>query len=94
MVMNVCEKLSEEHQKFCFSLVSRKNYNDEEVVDKFKHEITRFNHFGKTLTHNDYSFCRYHAIRAQRESQRSARRLCEIVDHKLERVAERAWEKN
>ena len=68
------------------SLVSKKNYGDEEVVKKFKTEIVRFNDFGKTLTHNDFSFCRFPAVRAQRESQRNARRLCEIVDHKLERV--------
>lgn len=50
-----------------FTLVSRKNYSDDEVVDKFKYEILRFNHFGKTLTHNDFIHCKYHAVRASRE---------------------------
>lgn len=69
-----------------FTLVSRKHFSDDDVIDKFKLEILRFNHFGKTLAHNDFVHCKYHSVRAGRELQRSARRLCEIVDHKIERA--------
>ena len=86
MIMNVCDKLAEEHQKYMFTLVSRKHFSDDDVIDKFKLEILRFNHFGKTLAHNDFVHCKYHSVRAGRELQRSARRLCEIVDHKIERA--------
>jgi hypothetical protein len=36
MFMSKCDQLAEEHEKFMFKLINRKNFGDDEIVLKFK----------------------------------------------------------
>ena len=94
MMMNLCDRLSEEHQKFMFSLVSRKNYSQSETVDKFKSELLRMNELSSVLAHQDFEHCKFYSVRALRENQRYTRRLCEVVDHKIERAMDYQWQRS
>lgn len=93
MFLNACEVLVEEHQKFMFTLVNRKNYAIQENVDKFKEELVRFNHFSAIVAHIEFDHCKFFAVRVQREIHKQSRRLCEIVDTKIQRVLEEQWRK-
>jgi hypothetical protein len=59
MFMNLCDKLSEEHTKFMFTLVHRKNFGIEENVNKFKYELLRYNHLTSILGHLEFEHCKY-----------------------------------
>jgi hypothetical protein len=94
MICNLCDRLGEEHQRFMFTLVHKKNFTVQENLDKFKTELLRFNQLSSILAHQDFEHCKYHSVRALREMQRNTRRLCEVVDHKIERALDQQWQKN
>jgi hypothetical protein len=77
-----------------FSLVTKKNLTKPEVVDKFKSELLRMNQLSAVLAHQDFDHCKFHSVRALRENQRYTRRLCEVVDHKIERAMDQQWQRS
>ena len=51
MFMAKCDQLAEEHEKFMYKLINRKNFGEDEIVEKFKQEIKTFNHLNSVLAH-------------------------------------------
>lgn len=94
MMMKMCDFLVEEHNRFMYTLVKKTNFLMEENMNKFKSEIVLFNHFSSVLAHIEFDQCKYFAQKALREIQRNTRRLCEIVEHKVERAKEEMWLRN
>jgi hypothetical protein len=91
MFMHVCDFLTEEHQKYMFTLINRKNYGVVENVNKFKREVVRFNDFSATLVHSDFEHCKFASVRTLRTINTTTRRLTAIVDAKIERAKEEQW---
>ena len=94
MMMKMCDFLVEEHNRFMYTLVKKTNFLMEENMNKFKSEVVLFNHFSSVLAHIEFDQCKYFAQKALREIQRNTRRLCEIVEHKVERAKEEMWLRN
>ena len=51
MMYVVCDRLTEDHTQYMYTLVNRKNYGIQENVDKFKTEVVKFNPLIINLTH-------------------------------------------
>ena len=94
MIVVQCDQLIEEHQRFMFTLVHKKNFAVQENIHKFREELMRFNHFSSVLAHHNFEYASYKSIRALRDVQRWSRRLCEIVDRKIEYALDNQWQKS
>jgi hypothetical protein len=93
MVFVTCERLTEEHGNYLYTLLKDRTFTDQASLQKFKTELNVFNQFATVLAMCDFKFCRYQAIRALREVQIKVKRFCESSDFRIERAYEREQQK-
>lgn len=77
-----------------YTLIKKANFLIPEIMTKFKQELLLFNNFSSILAHLEFDQCKYASQKCLREIQRNTRRLCEIVESKVERAKEELWLKN